>query len=100
VPVQGRKTARFREGLLVYDPFHYLVLTGETQFDGCVIEATREKPYLGVCLDIPPEVVAKTLLALADRDAMPDRDASSDEIPAFVSALDEPIAPGIHAVLP
>jgi AraC-like DNA-binding protein len=99
VPVQGRKTARFREHTLAYDPFHYLVLTGETHFDGCVVEATAEKPYLGVCLDIPPEVVAKTLIALADRDAVPAPQTAPPGVPAFVSRLDEPMASAVERVL-
>jgi AraC-like DNA-binding protein len=99
IPVQGRKTARFRDRTLTYDPFHYLVLTGETHFDGCVVEATRDRPYLGVCLDIPAEVVAKTLAALADRDAVPDADSPEDALPAFVSPLDEAISSAVERVL-
>jgi AraC-like DNA-binding protein len=99
VPVQGRKTARFSDRTLVYDPFQYLVLTGETHFDGCVVEATREKPYLGVCIDIPAELVAKTLVALADRDAVPDADDGPDAVPAFVARLDEPLAAAVRRLL-
>jgi AraC-like DNA-binding protein len=99
VPVQGRKTARFRDRTLVYDPFHYFVLTGETSFDGCVVEATRATPYLGVCLDIPAEVVAKTLVALADRDAVPEASALAEDIPAFVSPLEAPMTSALERLL-
>lgn len=100
VPVQGRKTARFGSHTLTYDASRYLVLTGEAHFEGCVVEATREKPYLGVCLDIPAEVVAKTLVALADRDAVPEADGPHEEVvPAFVSRLDAPIAAALERLL-
>jgi len=94
-PVQGRKVARFGDRSLAYDPSTYLVLTGESHFDGCVVEATAERPYLGVCIDIPAEVVAKTLLALADRDAVPEPEV----VPAFVARLEEPVAAAVERLL-
>lgn len=82
--VQGRKEASFGEHALTYDPGRYLVLTGETEFDSSVLEASPERPYLSVCVAMPPEVVARTLIALADSDVGP----IDEPVPAFVSRLD------------
>src|SRR5258706_7811593 len=66
--VQGRKVARMSGVELFYDPCRYLVITGEAEFEGTILEASAEQPYLAVSLDIPADVVAKTLLALAEAD--------------------------------
>jgi hypothetical protein len=62
---QGRKVAKFRDGELVYDEQSFLVVTGETYFEAVVSEATAARPYLEMCMELPPEVVARTLLAVA-----------------------------------
>src|SRR4029453_15710764 len=49
----------------------------------------------GVCIDIPSEVVAKTLAALADRDAIPEPEV----VPAFVSRLDGAVASSVERLL-
>jgi AraC-like DNA-binding protein len=85
--VQGRKVARIGDVELPYDPCRYLVITGEVDFEGSVLEASRDRPYLAVSLDIPADVVAKTLLALAEEDA-PELEES---VPAFVGGLDASI---------
>lgn len=93
--VQGRKVARFGGRELAYDPAHYLVVTGETQFDGCVVDASRERPYLGVTIEIPAEAVVKTLAALADREAAPEVEV----LPAFVAELDDAVASAVERLL-
>jgi hypothetical protein len=93
--VQGRKVVRFGGHTLAYDPSRYLVFTGETQFDGCVADATPERPYLGVTIDIPAEAVVKTLLALADRDVVQE----PERVPAFVCRLDDPVAAAVERLL-
>lgn len=97
VPTQGKKIARFGDDKLVYDPNNYLVLTGEAQFDGSVVEATPDEPYLAVSLDIPAEVVANTLVALTD--GASGLEPEVDVVPAFVSRLDEPIAGALARLL-
>jgi AraC-like DNA-binding protein len=98
VAAQGRKVARFPQGELVYDANHYLVVTGGTQLEGNVVEASVEKPYLALCLELAPEVVARTLLKLADA-AAPSAPAAAQGVPAFVSPLDEPVAGGLVRLL-
>ncbi len=88
VVAQGRKVSSWRNGAtLTYDPGHYLVVTGEAEFEGKVVEATPEKPFLTFCYYISPDVVAKTLLTLADEKALP----LAEPVPAFVGSIDTPI---------
>jgi AraC-like DNA-binding protein len=84
VIAQGRKQCRFGELELEYAPGSYLVVTGEGMFDGAIVEASPDAPYLSVCIELPSELVAKTLLALADAVAVP----ATDAVPAFVSTID------------
>jgi AraC-like DNA-binding protein len=93
--VQGRKEARFGDHALRYDPKQYMVLTGESSFDGCIVDATADRPYLGVMIDIPAEAVAKTLAALADNAAAP----APETVPAFVSAVDDSVAAAVERLL-
>jgi AraC-like DNA-binding protein len=94
VVAQGTKRAELGEQTFDYDPSRYLLITGEVSFAGRVIDASPERPYLAVCLAIPGDAVAKTLLALADEgngEGNGDRagDADGDQVPpAFVSAVD------------
>jgi AraC-like DNA-binding protein len=92
---QGRKVAKFRGGELVYDEQSFLVVTGETYFEAVVSEATAARPYLEMCMELPPEVVARTLLAVAHAPAasIAARGARrGSPLPAFVSELDPPLA--------
>jgi AraC-like DNA-binding protein len=99
VAAQGRKIAKFPEGDLVYDANHYLVVTGGTQLEGMVVEASPEKPYLALCISLAPEVVARTLLALADASATPTEPVAPPIVPAFVSPLDAAVAGGVVRLL-
>lgn len=100
VAAQGRKIAHFPNGELLYDANQYLVVTGGTQLEGAVVEASPEKPYLAMCVGLAPEVVARTLLALAD--AAPSKalePVSQPEVPAFVSPLTPEVASGVVRLL-
>lgn len=86
--VQGRKLAHVDGRTLHYDPANYLVLTGETEFEAELIEASPERPYLSMGVAVPPEIVARTLLTLADDGAI----ASGEPEPAaFVAPLEGPV---------
>ncbi len=69
VVAQGRKVAHVHGQTLAYDAQHYLVMSGDTELRGQVLEASAERPYLAMCLELPPELVAKNLLAFADAEA-------------------------------
>jgi AraC-like DNA-binding protein len=87
VVAQGRKVARFGGLELFYEPSHYLVITGEAAFEGEVLEATRARPYLAVSVQIPCDLIAKTLLALADARVA----TAVEEAPAFVAPAEAAI---------
>jgi AraC-like DNA-binding protein len=106
VIAQGRKVARFDGGELAYDEDHFLVVTGETSFEGQILEASPERPYLAMCMELAPDVVARTLLALAD--ACPDATSTrravvskvpEPSLPAFVSKLDAPVTNAVARLL-
>jgi AraC-like DNA-binding protein len=88
VVAQGRKLVDVGGKTLEYSAGRYLLITGEISFTGQLLEASPERPYLAVCLNIPGESVAKTLLALSDGE---DHRAFTPEVdvpPAFVATLD------------
>lgn len=102
VIAQGRKVARFEGGELAYDEDHFLVVTGETLFEGEVLEASPERPYLAMCMELAPDVVARTLLALADADPSATPTPAPKEgapLPAFVSKLDAPVTNAVARLL-
>ena len=51
---QGRKQTMLAEEVYFYDPEQYLVVTVDLPVVGQVIEASPEKPYLCVCLNLDP----------------------------------------------
>lgn len=95
---QGQKVSTHRGTRLLYDPSHYLVVTGEAELVGKVTEASARRPFLAMCYQIPPDVVAKTLLSLADAIA-PQARAEEDTVPAYSAPLDAPIAECVTRLL-
>jgi AraC-like DNA-binding protein len=90
VVAQGRKVVRLGGLELAYAPCHYLVVTGGEEIEGEIFEASPEAPYLSITVELPSDVIAKTLLALADADAT--IAAASAEAPvAFVAPVDRSI---------
>jgi AraC-like DNA-binding protein len=69
--VQGKKWVRVDGVDLGYDPRSYLVVRGDTSFESSIVEASPRRPYLAVGIQIPPDVVVHTLLALAEHRAAP-----------------------------
>ena len=110
VVAQGRKVAHVHGQTLAYDGQHYLVMTGETEVYGHVVEASVERPYLALCLDLPAELVAKNLLAFADT-APPENAPVTTELGAtalaaspsgalaYVSELDASITDAVTRLL-
>ncbi|TWI04590.1 AraC-like DNA-binding protein [Luteimonas cucumeris] len=64
VVVQGRKHAALADEVFVYDPLHYLVVSMTLPISGQVIEATPERPYLCLRIDIEPALVNELLQQL------------------------------------
>lgn len=66
VIVQGRKQLHIDGGMLSYDESSCIVLTGEVDYSSCVVEASVERPFISLTLEIPTELVVRTLLDLAE----------------------------------
>jgi AraC-like DNA-binding protein len=69
VVVQGSKAATLGAHQYRYDPLHYLVVSMTLPMLGQVIEASPDKPYLCLRLDIDPTCIAGLLLDNADSGA-------------------------------
>ncbi|WP_437954744.1 AraC family transcriptional regulator [Sorangium sp. So ce119] len=92
---QGRTTARFDAVELEVDASRYAIIAREVVFEEAVMEADSTSPYLAMSLEIPPDAIARVLLALADVSAEPVAEAAL----AFVSDLDAPIEDAIVRLL-
>lgn len=68
VVVQGRKRALLGEDVFHYDPLNYLVVSMSLPISGQILEATPERPYLCLRIDIDPALVSELVQRLpADR---------------------------------
>jgi len=84
VVAQGSKVARFGARSLAYDPATCIVVTGEATYEAEVVDAAPGRPYLAASVDIPVELVVKTVLALPE----PEAPAEADAVPAFATGFD------------
>jgi AraC-like DNA-binding protein len=85
--VQGAKEIRLAEECYRYDPLNYLVVSVTLPLAGKVIEATGDKPYLCIRLDLDPCEIAQ-LVSDASPIGVPDRPA---ERGVFLDQIDPPI---------
>ena len=60
--VQGGKQALVGEEVLWYDPGHYLLFTVDLPVIFRVEEASEERPYFGMRLDLDPTLVASVMI--------------------------------------
>lgn len=67
VVVQGRKRALVGREEYYYDPFNYLLVSMTLPARGEILEASPERPYLCLRLDIDMGEVSRLLLELEDR---------------------------------
>jgi AraC-like DNA-binding protein len=68
---QGKKRVRVDGVDLGYDARRYLLARGDTSFESSIVEASPSRPYLAIGIQIPPDVVVHTLLALAEHRPAP-----------------------------
>jgi AraC-like DNA-binding protein len=87
IVVQGRKRALLNDEVYYYDALNYLVVSVTLPMMGQVLEASAERPFLCLRLDLDLEEVARLLLELGDRGAAP---VAADR-GLFVSRMDEPM---------
>src|SRR5258708_5441785 len=85
--VQGRKRALLNDEVFHYDALNYLVVSVTLPMMGQVLEASTERPYLGLRLDLDLEEISRLLLELGDRGAAP---VATDR-GLFVARMDEPL---------
>ncbi len=85
IVAQGTKEALLGEQVFRYDPLHYLVTGASMPVHARVVEATEERPFLSMSLDIGTSEVRDLLLEMEDH-AGPARWAGSP--PLRVSPLD------------
>lgn len=88
---QGKKVCRIGDREFHYDAESYLVFAGETQFTSSVVEASRDRPYLSISLQLPSDEIVRTLLSLGDRAADPAPAADRDPAPAFSAPIEPPL---------
>lgn len=88
VALQGQKRMRLAGAEFLYNHSSYLVVRGETEYEGAPIHCTPQQPYLALVLALPPELVLRTLLELADDDTPA---AAATSLPAFQGPLDAPL---------
>jgi AraC-like DNA-binding protein len=62
VIAQGSKEILLGDTRYQYDPFHYLLATMELPSAGRVLEASEERPYLSLRLELPPSLVGSVMV--------------------------------------
>ena len=82
---QGRKELVLGEERFQYGPEHYMINTVELPMTGQVVEASAERPYVGLRLVLTPSVVTSVLL---ESGALPPRGGGSRVKSVDVSPLD------------
>jgi AraC-like DNA-binding protein len=85
--VQGRKRALLNDEVFHYDALNYLVVSVTLPMMGQVVEATTDRPFLSLRLDLDLEEIARLLLELGDCGAAP---VAADRA-LFVARMDEPL---------
>lgn len=56
--LQGAKQIMIGEQVLRYDPATFFIASVELPVSGCIIEATQERPYVGLSLDLDRDTLA------------------------------------------
>jgi len=62
VIAQGSKEVLLGDNRYQYDPFHYLLTTIELPRASQVLEASRERPYLSLRLELEPQLVSSVMV--------------------------------------
>ncbi|SDB67270.1 Helix-turn-helix domain-containing protein [Pseudomonas sp. NFACC23-1] len=87
VIIEGRKEVRLADECYVYDPLNYLVVSVTLPLAGQVIEASPERPYLCIRLDIDPAQICR-LIADASPIGVP---AERTDRGLFLDRIDAPL---------
>ncbi len=100
VVLQGRKTVRLAGQALSYDENSCLVLGGAAVCHGTVVLASAQRPYLAIHLDLPPALLVKALVALAQARAPLPAPAAAPLRETFVAPVDAHVLEALARLLP
>jgi AraC-like DNA-binding protein len=84
VIAQGLKRIYIGERCYCYDPEHYLLTSVELPITSCIVEASRDRPYLSLRLDLDPALVSSVMVEAG----VPAPRSQVDAKALVVSALD------------
>jgi hypothetical protein len=87
VIVQGRKEVLLADERYVYDPLNYLVVSVTLPLAGQVIEASPERPYLCIRLDIDPAQICRLVADASPVGVPPQRSGRG----LFLDRIDAPL---------
>ena len=87
IVVQGRKRAILNDEVYHYDALNYLVVGVTLPGLGQVLEASPERPYLSLRLNLDLDEIARLVLQMGDRGPSP----TAPDRGLFVASLDEPL---------
>lgn len=87
VVAQGSKEFLLDESRYRYDPFHYLLVTVDLPYVGQVLEASKERPFLSLRLDLPPSLVGEVMVEAGHASPRDQADARA----ISVSPVDGPL---------
>jgi AraC-like DNA-binding protein len=97
IVAQGSKRAYLGGEVYGYDPFHYLVLSVPLPIEGQIVEASPEKPYLALRIEVDPVVLGELLFDMGEGGAGAVGRRARRGI--FVSHLDERLQGSIVRLL-
>lgn len=92
---QGRKRLFLGEKAYVYDAHRFLITSVDLPVVAQIIEATADKPYLGLTMELDLRVIAQLML----NDERPQERASNDRLGVAVSALSAPLLDAFNRLL-
>ncbi len=87
IVVQGRKRALLKDEVYYYDALNYLVVSVTLPMMGQVLDASADRPFLALRLNLNLEEIARLLMELGDRGTTP---VAADR-GLFVASVDEPM---------
>ena len=75
VVAQGSKEFILGESRYQYDPLHYLLVTVDLPYVGQVLEASKERPFLSLGMDLAPTLVGEVLVEVGHASLLDHADA-------------------------
>lgn len=84
IAASGTKFVSVENGRFINDASRFMVLHGERHYDA-VVQGSEEEPYIALKLQLPPELVARTLIECAEAGYSPPK--MDKTVPAFCDVL-------------